>query len=143
MKTPSQTRCRCRPPLQRWLCQNRWPEKVAYVGVYYRCDDLYFAFPRYTVPGREETIDLPVHFVTSTLLTELLETLERWVREFFRDEFQRTEARVTAKLWDVLGLTMPSQPGAETFKVLAVELQKQRRRAADQQRFANDAKRAI
>lgn len=128
---------------QRLRVNEAAPEKVTYIGVYYRCDDLYFAFPRYRLPEREEAIDLPVHFIISTLLTELLETLERWARQSFREEFERAESRVAVKLWDVLGLAMPRQPGAETFKILAVELQKQRRHAAELQRFANDPKRPI
>ncbi len=128
---------------QRLRINEAAPEHTAYLGVYYRCDDLYFAFPRYSVPQREEAIDLPVHFVTATLLSELLETLERWAQQFFADEFRRAEPRVAAKLWNVLELEPPKQPGADTFKVLAVELQKERRRAADLHRFANDAKRPI
>jgi len=52
------------------------PADTTYIGVYYRCDDLYFAFPRYRLPEREDAFDLPLHFVTATLLNELLESLE-------------------------------------------------------------------
>ena len=52
------------------------PDQMRYLGVYYRCDDLYFAFPRYVVPTREEALDIPIHFVTATLLATLLDSLE-------------------------------------------------------------------
>ena len=117
--------------------------KIHYIGVYYRCDDLYFAFPRYKHPERAEALDLPVHFVTATLLSELLESLERWAFGNFAEEFARGEARAAEKLWQVLGIERPQQPGVETLKSVAVELQKQRKRAAEKQRFANDPKRAV
>ena len=117
--------------------------KIHYIGVYYRCDDLYFAFPRYRLPERAEALDLPVHFVTATLLSELLESLERWACGNFAEEFARGEARAAEKLWQVLGIERPQQPGVETLKSVAVELQKQRRRAAEKQRFANDPRRAV
>jgi len=119
------------------------PEKVSYIGVYYRCDDLYFAFPRYNLPTRAEALDLPLHFMIATLLSELLESLEQWARCHFHDEFHREEARVVQKLWEVLRLDPPRQPGADTFTTLCVQLQKQRKSAADKHRFAHDAKRPI
>ncbi len=44
------------------------PAHIRYIGIYYRCDDLYFSFPRYRRPSRAEALDLPIHFVVSTLL---------------------------------------------------------------------------
>ena len=117
--------------------------KIRYIGVYYRCDDLYFAFPRYKRAERAETLDLPVHFITATLLSELLESLERWASSNFAEEFARGEARAAEKLWQVLGIERPQQPGVETLKAVAVELQRQRKRAAETQRFAHDPKRPV
>jgi hypothetical protein len=119
------------------------PDKTTYVGIYYRCDDLYFAFPRYHLPEREEALDLPVHFITATLLSELLDSIERWATVHFQQEFRRGEARAALKLWEVLRLAPPKQPGIETFKAVATELQKQRKLAADKHRFAHDPKRPI
>lgn len=119
------------------------PQNCSYIGVYYRCDDLYFAFPRYMLPQREEAFDLPLHFVTATLLSEVLESVERWATTHFEEEFRRGEARVSLKLWEVLRIEPPKQPGIETFRTLAVELQKQRKRAAEKHRFAHDPKRPI
>ena len=119
------------------------PEDTAYIGVYYRCDDLYFAFPRYKLPEREDGFDLPLHFVTATVLSELLESLERWASTYFPDEFRSSESRAALKLWEILRIEPPKQPGVETFKAVAVELQKQRKRAAEKHRFVNDPKRPI
>ncbi len=38
------------------------PDSLKYLGVYYRCDDLYFSFPRYELPARSEGLDVPMHF---------------------------------------------------------------------------------
>ena len=119
------------------------PDKVAYIGIYYRCDDLYFAFPRYRTPGREEALDLPLHFMTATLINDLLESLERWGETYFDTEFRRGQPRAAQKLWDILRIQPPRQPGAETFKTLAAELQKHRKWAAEKHRFAHDPKHAI
>jgi len=45
------------------------------------------------------------------------------------------------KLREALRIEPPKQPGIETFKAVAVELQKERKRAADRHRFAHDPKR--
>jgi len=119
------------------------PDRIDYIGVYYRCDDLYFAFPRYKLPQRGEAFDLPVHFITATLLSETLESLERWASMNFPDQLGRGEARAAQKLWEVLRLERPKEPGIETFRALAAELHKQRKKAAERQRFANDPKRPL
>ncbi len=118
-------------------------EKVNYLGVYYRCDDLYFAFPRYNLPARPEALDIPLHFITSTLLAELLDSLEVWAKQHARADFVRLESRAAQAVWDVLGLPPPHEPGADTLKSIAAELQNQRRKAVDRQRFASDLKRAV
>ena len=56
----------------RLVVRNDAPEDLVYIGVYYRCDDLYFAFPRYVRPERNEALDVPMHFVVVTLMAELL-----------------------------------------------------------------------
>ncbi len=119
------------------------PEKITQIGIYYRCDDLYFAFPRYALPERPEAWDLPVHFVTATLLNELLESLERWADTYFQSDFRQAEARAAQRLWEILRLPPPRQPGTETLRAVAVELQKQRKWAAEKHRVAHDRKQLI
>jgi serine/threonine protein kinase len=119
------------------------PGETKYFGVYYRCLDLYFAFPRYVIPGRPEALDIPIHFVTATLLAGLCEVFERWALRHFQEEYRASEARVANKLWDILGIHPPREPGVETLRCVAAELQKQRRKAVERQQFANDAKRGI
>src|SRR5207247_3512372 len=94
------------------------PEQTSYLGVYYRCDDLYFAFPRYVLPDRDEALDVPIHFVTATLLARLLDSLEGWARQYFADEFSRTESRAVDGLWTVLDIAPPPTPGYLTFKAI-------------------------
>jgi hypothetical protein len=116
------------------------PSVIRYVGIYYRCDDLYFAFPRYRRPARSEALDLPLHFVVATLLIEVLTVVELWASAHFADEFKREESRVSRKIWAVLGIDPPREPGIDTFKAIASRLQKERQRAASKYRFVNDPK---
>jgi energy-coupling factor transporter ATP-binding protein EcfA2 len=116
------------------------PGTLNYVGIYYRCDDLYFAFPRYRRPSRGEALDLPIHFVTCALLMEVLTAIESWGRDSFSEEFNREERRVSLKIWHALGLEPPAEPGAESFKTILARLHRERRRAAEKHRFVADAK---
>jgi len=118
-------------------------EQTRYVGVYYRCDDLYFAFPRYTAPSRDEALDIPIHFATATLLAKLCDSLETWARRYFSDEFNRSESNAAAGLWTVLGITPPPLPGSGTLKAVVSALDKERLKAAERQRFANDVSRSV
>ena len=68
-------------------------ENVKYIGVYYRCDDLYFNFPRYRIPQRPEALDVPLHFVTVTLLRELLLSLAAWMERRAASSWSAGEAR--------------------------------------------------
>jgi len=113
------------------------PDKVNYIGVYYFCNDLYFTFPRYHLPDRQDAWDIPIHFLTATLLYELLEDVGRWAETHFPDEFKRGQARAVGRILDVLEVDAPKEPGAETFKALEAELQKHRRRAIFHQRNAH------
>jgi energy-coupling factor transporter ATP-binding protein EcfA2 len=116
------------------------PSVIRYVGIYYRCDDLYFAFPRYRRPVRPEALDLPLHFVTATLLIEVLTVIELWAAVHFADEFKQEESRVSRKIWAVLDIDPPREPGIDAFKAIASRLQKERQRAASKHRFVNDPK---
>lgn len=127
----------------RMRVDNAHPKQVNEIGVYYRCEDLYFSFPRYTMPGRAEAFDLPVHFVTATLLSELLESLEQWADMYFQPELRAAETQVAQRIWDIIRLPPPRQPGSETLRTIATELQKQRKWAADKQRVAHDPKHPI
>jgi serine/threonine protein kinase len=119
------------------------PAEINFFGVYYRCLDLYFAFPRYVIPDRPEALDIPVHFVTATLLAGFCEVFERWALRHFQEEYRAFEAKAAIKLWGILGIEPPKEPGIETLRSVAAELQKQRRKAADRQQRAKDVKRGI
>jgi serine/threonine protein kinase len=113
-------------------------DAIKYVGVYYRCDDLYYSFPRYTIPSRTEGLDVPLHFLTVTLLRELLESLELWLRRRAPNSWRRGEPSASKELWDLLGIRKPQHPAAHTFAALIRCLESERSRAANKQRFAND-----
>ena len=114
------------------------PSSLSYVGIYYRCHDLYFAFPRYTLPNREDAFDIPVHYFTSVLLASALEQIQTWARRHFRDEYGRKERKLTQALWSLLDLTPPSDPSAASLNTLIGRLKgKETERAARKQRFAN------
>lgn len=116
------------------------PESIRYVGIYYRCDDLYFAFPRYRRPSRPEALDLPVHFIVSTLLAEVLTSIELWSARHFADDFKRDEPRLSRRIWSLIDIEPPKEPGVDTFKTITSRLQRERQRAATKQRFVNDPK---
>lgn len=59
------------------------PSHINYIGIYYRCDDLYFSFPRYKIPERPEALDVPMHFLTVTLLATALEQIGAWAKRHF------------------------------------------------------------
>jgi len=128
---------------QRIRINDSSPEKTLYVGIYYRCDDLYFAFPRYAAPTSSDGLDIPIHFVTASLLSRLLGTTETWAKIHFPEEFGQHEVQVARRLWDVLGLPVPAEPGSESFRGLSAHLERQRRRAVEWQRFVHDSKRSV
>ena len=74
------------------------PSNMKYIGIYYRCDELYFAFPRYEKPGRAEALDLPMHFLTVTLLAKLLEQVDAWAKRHYTEEYRRKEFSLVTEL---------------------------------------------
>ena len=54
------------------------PSKLQFWGVYCRCDDLYFSFPRYELPKRAIASDIPMHFIVDSLMAEALRLRMRW-----------------------------------------------------------------
>ena len=114
------------------------PKLVQYIGVYYRCDDLYFAFPRYEEPARPAALDVPVHFLTVTLVSCALDQIQAWARRHFPAEFGRKEQKLVRDLWDVFGWTPPNDPSALYLKTLLNRMRvRERRRAMRKQRFVN------
>ena len=104
---------------------------------------MYFAFPRYKLPDRDAAVDIPVHFVTATLIAKLIDSIDRWGRQYFATEFGRAEARTAERLWNALKLPIPQTPGYATLKAVYAAANKERLKAAERHRFANDAKRAL
>jgi serine/threonine protein kinase len=121
----------------RYLVENDNPKSVEYIGIYYQCYDLYSAFPRYRLPERQEAYDIPMHYLTATLIIEMLEILEMWATRYFEGEFRKQESHVSSKIWDAMSLERPQVPGVNSFKVICSRLQKQRLRARNKQRFVH------
>ena len=113
------------------------PETTPFIGVYYRCDDLYFAFPRYQTPSRSDALDVAMHFIVVSLMTETLRNVENWAQKRFSTEFQAQEASVTNDLWSQIGLQPQSHPAVSRFSDLITRLTKQRARAAKMQRLCH------
>jgi serine/threonine protein kinase len=108
------------------------PGDIRYIGIYYRCDDLYAAFPRYRLPEQGENFyNIPVHYLTVTLIREVLKTIEAWGRLHFKEEFSRREVQISSLVWDSLKhprILKPQEPGADSFKALISRLEKERGR---------------
>lgn len=116
------------------------PKDISYIGIYYRCDDLYFAFPRYKLPKREMAFDLPLHFLSVSLLIDVLKSTQEWGQKHFRNEWERNEARVSGEIWVLTRLTKPDEPGCDRFKAIINKLNRERERAVQKQRVAHDLK---
>ena len=111
-----------------------------YIGIYYRCDDLYFAFPRYSTPQQKEAVDLPMHFITATLLIEVFDITTAWAEKLYKEEFREKEETIARDIWKILDIKPPPEPGSFSLRALSQKLQKERKRAAEKQRFINDEK---
>lgn len=122
----------------RFLTSDYLPENFKYLGVYYRCDDLYFTFPRFEKPKNPNGIDVPVHYLTATLLVGVLESVELWASKNSHAGFSQLEERLSGQLWDLLSLERPRVPNSDTFKALISNLGKERKRARDKRKFLHD-----
>jgi energy-coupling factor transporter ATP-binding protein EcfA2 len=119
------------------------PSDVTNIGIYYRCDDLYFAFPRYKLPQQEEAYNIPLHFLTASLIIEVLKSIEEWSYKHFLNEWNKNEAKIAIEIWNLLQVQKPDEPGADTFKAIINKLNNQRGRAAKKQRLAHDPKQSF
>ena len=114
------------------------PEDISFVGIYYRCDDLYFSFPRYATPERTEAINIPMHFVVVTLLARLFEQIADWAYRHFRDEFVDAEERLVSSIWETTGWKPPNNPNRNQIVTLIRRLKgRERKRALRKHRFSH------
>ena len=112
------------------------PNDVPYIGIYYRCDDLYFAFPRYRELPRDDATDIPIHFLIVTLLSLLLRQLEYWAKRHYAEEWDAQVGTVVEELWEIFEWKKPNGPNARDPSTLDRKLAKERRRAKRTYRFA-------
>lgn len=113
------------------------PKEIHFIGVYYRCDDLYFSFPRYELPARVSAFDIPMHFVVVSLMMETLRQVYEWGMRHFQAELEQREASVVGVLREILGLRPANQAVSCGLRSVVSELSKQRKRAARKQRFCH------
>ena len=114
------------------------PKDLSHIGFYYRCDDLYFAFPRYQTPDRDEALDVPVHFLIVTLLSTALEQISNWAKKHFPDELRKKEEMLVSALWELFDWQAPPNPTAKQLTTLVDRLKgKERKRAAGKHRFVH------
>ena len=114
-----------------------YPSDVHFIGVYYRCDDLYFSFPRYELPDREAAFDIPMHFLVVSLMIETLRQVRQWGMRHFQRDLEQREASVVGTLREILGLRPANQAMSPGLRAVVSELTKQRDRAAKKQRFCH------
>ncbi len=116
----------------RTTIEKEYPENIHYIGIYYQCYDLYAAFQRYQLPEQGENFfNIPLHYLGVTLISEVLNSIERWARAHFQDEFSKQENQVSALLWATFlssKISKPKEPGADTFQVIISRLEKERNR---------------
>ena len=118
--------------------ENDDPSNMTYIGIYYRCDDLYFNFPRYQTPDRNEALDVPVHFLTVTLIGTALDQIYTWAKRHFPDELRKKEEILVTGLWELFGWQPPGNPTARQLPTLVDRLRgRERKRAAEKQRFVH------
>lgn len=116
------------------------PKKIDYIGIYYRCEDLYYAFPRYKQSDVDDAIDLPMHFLTSTLIVNMLNVVSSWSLKYFNDDYLENEEKVSRLIWKDLSMSPPTEPGVNTFLAIATRLEKERQRAVKtQQQIKNSS----
>lgn len=114
------------------------PDLMKYIGVYYRCDDLYFSFPRYNVPDRTEAQDIPVHFLTVTLLAIALENISIWAMKHYEKEWTEKEGKLVRALYEVFDWAPNVSPSGNRIPSLINRLKgKERRRSARKHRVAH------
>ncbi len=110
--------------------QDDRPHDIRFVGIYYRCDDLYFAFPRYRLPDRTDGFDIPMHYLVATLVATMLEDILAWAQRYFQDEFTNCQRRLAAELWSLFELTPSRHPGGDTLSALIGRLKSRERQSA-------------
>jgi tRNA A-37 threonylcarbamoyl transferase component Bud32/energy-coupling factor transporter ATP-binding protein EcfA2 len=122
----------------RVLVEDAEPANINYIGLYYRCDDLYFTFPRFKNPENENAIDIPLHFLTATLAIELLQAIDIWSKQHFQDSYSKTEQLLSQRIWGIITEDEKNEPGLNTVYALIRRLGKERKRAAKRARFLQD-----
>ena len=113
------------------------PDDLDFLGIYYRCDDLYFSFPRYEAPERKDAVDIPMHFFVVSLIAETLRHFFNWAKCYFPEELNRKSPALIKELCVLVNLPKPEGPDSGSLSPLIAKLTKQRKRAAKKQRLCH------
>ena len=97
-------------------------DAMLFFGIYHRCDTLYFTFPRYRAPIHDTEIDIPMHFLTVTLLAELLGQIDRWGMRQFPSPWKTTVKTLVASIRDLLDWPPPNSPNGLHLATLLDQL---------------------
>lgn len=114
------------------------PETINYIGIYYRCEDLYYAFSRYKHAKIEGAIDIPMHYLTSTLIINMLDIISSWALKYYKEYFSEKKERLSQSIWKELSLTPPKEANAYTFDAITTRLETERQRTVKTQRQVNN-----
>jgi serine/threonine protein kinase len=118
------------------LIEDATPDDINYIGIYYQCNDLYFAYPRFEKPKNTSAFDIPMHFFTSTLAIELLKTISIWSDKYYKREFSGEEYKISKVVWsEIFDNDVELDPSSYTFKALINRFEKERRKAAKKARL--------
>ena len=123
----------------RTLVDDDKPETINYIGIYYRCEDLYYAFPRYERDNVDDAIDIPLHYLTSTLIINMLKVISDWSIKYFKKTYYEDEGKISRAIWDDLSLKPPIEPGIYTFQAIVTSLEKERLRTVKTHKQVNNS----
>ncbi|NKC12777.1 MAG: hypothetical protein GKR94_11425 [Gammaproteobacteria bacterium] len=106
------------------------PAEIRYIGSYYRCDDLYFSFPRYQLPEDDNGLDVPMHFLVVILVAGLLKSIRSWSKRRFPNSLVAVEARMCDDIRELSSMEPAKDPSGSTIEGLVSALENRQRRRA-------------
>lgn len=123
---------KCLSIRHRILAEHLVIDEIHYMGIYYRCDDLWVNFQRYELPDKED-IDIPTEYVSATLGAELLVDTQAFLKKFYSEEFARKEKIIVATI-----STLLYAENLFSIDDIITHLNVLRRRALAQYKFKSD-----
>ena len=107
-------------------------DDIHYMGIYYRCDDLWVNFQRYESASKED-IDIPTEYISATLGSELLADIQAFFKKFYKDEFDKKEKIIASSISGLLDVV-----NLFSLDDIITHLNVLRRRTLAQYKFKSD-----